>query len=395
LKPLNNHEPLPALPGEVIAERYLVENILGRGGTGVVVSARHIALDKQVALKFLRTESRGERDGLLRFVREAQATARLESEHVVRVLDAELIDSQLAFIAMEYLKGRDLAQVLKEDGPLPIDVSIDYILQASEAIAEAHARDIIHRDIKPSNLFLTHLSDGTPFVKVLDFGLSKVGWAGISLTSENRVLGSPHFMSPEQMRASYDVDARSDIWSLGAVLYTLLAGQNPFVGEFLMEVCAAVLSRELVNLRQVRPEVSPGLEAVVSRCLSLEPIERFQNVTSFAEALGPHAAERSRSLVGRIRRVAALARGTITDMGETPDNVPGTMLPFGEDCTNTTIHQFSHRREDTEQTSTNRGFVRTHFRHQRNKLIISVILLILTLSLVGWWATRSALTNIM
>jgi serine/threonine-protein kinase len=306
-------EASPVLPGEVVAGRYVIEHVLGRGGTGVVVAARHLALHKRVALKFLRTDSLSERDALLRFVREARATAQLQSEHVARVTDAELIEPQLAFIAMEYLQGRDLAQVLNEDGPLSIEDAIDYILQACEAIAEAHAREIIHRDIKPSNLFLSRLPDGTPCIKVLDFGLSKVGWGGISVTSENRVFGSPHFMSPEQMRASRDVDARSDIWSLGAVLFSLFAGQFPFRGDFLMEVCASVLSCDLVDLRKIRPEVPKGLAAVVTRCLALEPEDRFQSVASFAEALSPYASARSKHRVGRVIRVAELARGVQSD----------------------------------------------------------------------------------
>lgn len=276
--------PLPS-PGNLVAGRFLIERVIGMGGSGVVYAAWHRTLDKRVALKFLRAESRSDRDAVGRFVREAQATARLQSAHVARILDAEISDPSLAFIVMEYLEGRDLAQVLKQDGALSPARAVDFLLQASEAIAEAHDHNIIHRDIKPSNLFMTQGMDGSACIKVLDFGFSKVGWSTVALTSKNRVLGSPYFMSPEQLRASHDVDVRSDIWSLGVVLFTLLAGQCPFRGEYVMDVCAAVLSGDMSNLRQLRPEVPKELEAVALRCLQLDPALRYPTVAQLAEAL--------------------------------------------------------------------------------------------------------------
>jgi serine/threonine-protein kinase len=294
-------------PGTVVAGRFLIERTIGKGGTGVVYAARHLGLNKRIALKCLHAESQSDLDAIRRFVREAHATARLQSEHVTKVLDAEIIETSIAFIAMEYLDGRDLAQVIEQGGALPVGKSVEYLLQTCEAIAEAHARNIVHRDIKPSNLFLTHSADGTPCVKVLDFGFSKVGWSTVVLTSRNRVLGSPYFMSPEQLRASHSVDWRSDIWSLGAVLYTLITGQCPFQGELLMDVCAAVLSGEVRQVRHLRPEVPAELEAIILRCLSLEASERYQNVRELAEALQTYAPVSAAPHAQRVARIVERA----------------------------------------------------------------------------------------
>src|SRR5512133_2359346 len=297
----------PISSGDVVAGRYTVGPIIGSGGAGIVFAAEHLILKKRVVLKFLRNEPASDGDMVRRFVREARATAQLRSEHVARVMDAEIIEPTLAFIAMEYLEGRDLSKVVEEDGPLPVENAVELMLQACEGIAEAHARGIIHSDIKPSNLFLARAADGTHQIKVLDFGLSKIVWSNVSLTSENCVIGSPHFMSPEQMRSSRDADERSDIWGLGAVLFTLLAGVCPFPGQFLTEVCAAVLSGASVDLRALRPEVPEALEAVIMRCLSLDPQNRFQHVPDFAAALEPFVSSGGAELVARVKRIAAAA----------------------------------------------------------------------------------------
>jgi serine/threonine protein kinase len=279
----------PIRSGEVIAEKYRLEGEIGRGGIGVVFAAEHLTLRRRVALKFLRMEVASDPEVVERFLREARAAARLRSEHVARVMDAGAVESGAAYMVMELLEGRDFDAVLAEDGPLPIDAAVDYVMQACEAVAEAHALGIVHRDLKSANLFLTRGADGAPLVKVLDFGLSKVesSESHAKLTSRNHVFGSPHFMSPEQMRSSRDVDARSDIWSLGVVLYAFLAGRVPFEGVSLPEVCSAVLLGAAPRLSSVRPGVPAGLEAVVERCLRQDLADRFQSVSELAAALAP------------------------------------------------------------------------------------------------------------
>jgi len=299
---------LPIQPGTVIGGKYVVEGIIGRGGVGIIAAARHLTLKQLVALKFLRPEVASDSEVRQRFLREAQAAAQIRGEHVARVMDAGVEDDR-AFLVFEYLIGRDLAAVLKEEGPLPIADAVDYLTQVCEALAEAHALGIVHRDLKPANLFLTYAPDGAPFVKVLDFGLSKFNPSTpvTVLTADNHVIGSPHFMSPEQMRSSRDADARSDIWALGVVLFGLLTGRVPFEGEFLTEVCAAILGGKPLSLTELRPEAPAELEAVILRCLRTDPGERPASVAELAEALRPftHAAGQTRAA-----RVARIARDT-------------------------------------------------------------------------------------
>src|SRR5262245_59860123 len=208
-----------SLPGEneIIAGKYRVERIIGRGGMGIVVAAWHLELDQRVALKFLMPELAERGDSAERFRREARAAARIKSEHVVRVLDVGNWEGNAPYMVMEYLDGRDLGSELRERGSLAIKECVDYLLQAIEAVAEAHALGIVHRDLKPEHLFLSRRVDGSRAVKVLDFGISKtiVLWSEEqSLTRTSNIMGSPFYMSPEQMRTPRNVDTRSDIWAL-------------------------------------------------------------------------------------------------------------------------------------------------------------------------------------
>src|SRR5262245_41329189 len=227
---------VPVGEGTMLADKYRVERVLGRGGMGVVVAATHVELDQRVALKFLLPEAMESVEVVERFAREARAAVKIESEHVARVIDVGKLENGLPYMVMEYLNGRDLAALLDEQIKLSIDDALEYTLQACEAIAQAHALGIIHRDLKPANLFVTNRADGTTSIKVLDFGISKVSLAGSSpaemnLTQTAAIMGSPTYMSPEQMRASRDVDPRADIWALGVIMYELLAGQPPFMGS--------------------------------------------------------------------------------------------------------------------------------------------------------------------
>src|SRR5580698_8121411 len=203
--------------GDILAGQYRVERVLGIGGMGVVVAAHHIQLDEKVALKFLLPDALGDADAVSRFAREARAAVKIKSEHVARVIDVGELANGAPYMVMEYLEGSDLAGKLASSGPMALDQAVSFVLQACEALAEAHVLGIVHRDLKPANLFLANRPSGPPVVKVLDFGISKSmgGESSGQLTSTATIIGSPMFMSPEQLLSSKDVTPRSDIWSLG------------------------------------------------------------------------------------------------------------------------------------------------------------------------------------
>src|SRR4051794_8327169 len=270
---------LPVPEGTVLQGKYQVGRLLGRGGMGVVVAARHLLLDTDVALKFLLTR---EPDVVERFSREARAAARIQSEHVGRVLDVGALDDGSPFMVMEYLAGEDLSRVL-ERGPLAVMDAVDYLLQACEAIAEAHALGIVHRDLKPANLFLAQRALGRSMVKVLDFGISRGGATASRLTlTGTGVLGSPQYMSPEQWMESRAVGARSDVWSLGVVLYEMIAGRRPFEGDSFAAIFTAIVHGAPPPLPASIP---PALAAAVLRCLEKDQTRRFPDVPSLAVAI--------------------------------------------------------------------------------------------------------------
>ena len=297
LQPLSQ-EPLqiPFAVGDVIADKYEVVGLLGSGGMGYVISARHTELGEMVALKFLRPEALVHAELVERFAREARAAAKIRSEHVANVFDVGTLQDGTPFIVMEYLAGKDLADYLHQEGALPVSVAVEYIMQACEALAAAHAHGIVHRDIKPENLFLTQQARGMHTIKVLDFGISKIALprGKRDLVRTQMALGSPVYMSPEQIRRSDQVDARSDIWAVGCVLFELLTGVTAFDEPSLLELSAAILEREPVPLQTLRPDAPEELELVVLKCLAKNADDRFQNVAELAAALYPFGPRRAR-----------------------------------------------------------------------------------------------------
>lgn len=282
---------LPIALGQTVANKYRVDRVIGAGGMGVVVAGFHLDLDQPVAIKFLNPETGLLADGVERFRREARAVARIHSEHVVRVLDVGLFNEQVPYMVMELLEGHDLGAEVDQRGALPVETAVEYVLQAIDAIAEAHSVGIVHRDLKPTNLFLAQGKDGTHKLKVLDFGISKSMGPSrsndVALTRTASMIGSPLYMSPEQMRSARDVDARTDIWSLGAILYELLTAHPPYNADSIPALCIAVLHDDPVPLHTYVPSAPDGLQAVLSKCLARELSQRFASVAELAAALVP------------------------------------------------------------------------------------------------------------
>ncbi len=302
--------------GSVLAGRYRIDRILGQGGMGIVVQATHLQLHQPVAIKFLLPQVLGNPQIVQRFVREAQAAVRLRSEHVARVIDVGTLETGAPYMVLEYLDGSDLSNFPRSQ--LTVGRVVDLILQACEALAEAHSLGIVHRDIKPANFFVTWRADGTPLLKVLDFGISKLPSGGDSnLTATQTVMGTPAYMSPEQMRSSRDVDHRSDIWSLGIVLYELLQGAPPFGGDTFSAMILKVVTEPLPRLAITLPG---DLESVIYQCLEKDPARRFQSVAELAQAIARYASSTTQAAIS-VQRTGAIT-GT-TGIPRTPSTLSG------------------------------------------------------------------------
>jgi serine/threonine-protein kinase len=311
--------------GDVIAGKFQIERVLGEGGMGYVVAARHLQLGQMVALKFMRDEVCTP-DFKSRFLREARNTVRLKSKHVSRVLDVGALEGGSPYMVMEYLEGTDLSELLQKRGPFPASDACEYVLQACEAIAEAHGHGIVHRDLKPANLFLTTGTGGEPVVKVLDFGVSKMldfdfdvtsvsgappvysQSADSVLTKATDLLGSPSYMSPEQIESARNADMRSDVWSLGVILYRLISGKAPFSGATLADLIQRITNGPTPNLRDLRPEIPAGLEHLIARCLERDREKRI-SVVDLARALAPYAGPNA---APSLERIAILGSALVT-----------------------------------------------------------------------------------
>jgi serine/threonine-protein kinase len=305
-------------PGEVIAGKYRVERVLGRGGMGVVVAAHHIQLDERVAIKFLLPDALESPEAVARFVREARVAVKIKSEHAARVSDVGQLDDGAPYMVLEYLEGVDLSDWLRESGLMPPAQAVDFVLQACEALAEAHALGIVHRDLKPSNLFCIVRADGELSVKLLDFGISKFDkpGSGHGVTTTTAVVGSPAYMSPEQLRAARDVDARTDIWSLGVILFELLTARLPFDAEVVTELVIQIATAPAPSVRTLQPGVPRGLDDVIATCLNKDRGDRFASIGDLAVALqpfgSPQAAVSVQRIVGTLRSTGVVQAAPAT-----------------------------------------------------------------------------------
>jgi serine/threonine-protein kinase len=300
--------------GDVLDGKYRVDRVLGSGGMGVVIAAHHMGLDQKVAIKLLLPEVLDDPEAGARFEREARAAAKIKGEHIARVMDVGTLESGSPYMVMEHLEGEDLAARLRREGRLKIDHAVELVLQTCEVLAEAHGLGIVHRDLKPANLFCLSGPEGTVSIKVLDFGISKVTGPHTShttITKTSTLMGSPTYMSPEQIQSARRVDARTDIWSIGVILYELLTGKLPFDGGSVPEICLRVTKRNPPPIRRLRPDTPSALEAVILRCLEKDRIKRFTTIAELSLALAPFGADRAQLSIDRIAQLSRSARGSI------------------------------------------------------------------------------------
>ncbi len=295
-------------PGTILLGKYRVDELLGTGGMGRVVRASHQYLAQSVAIKILLPQMAESPSTVARFLREAQATVRLKNEHIARVIDVGTMTDGTPFMVMEYLEGNDLNQILRHHGPQAPNIVVDLMLQACEGMSEAHALGIVHRDIKPSNYFITQRPDGSMLLKILDFGISKTPVNFEELTGTQTVIGTPSYMAPEQMKSGKQADARSDIWSMGVVMYQLLQGRPPFSGESYAELVLKVGADAPTPLHVPLP---PGLGEVIFRCMEKDPRQRPQDVGELARSLAPFASDpiSAAQIAARTTRILAQRAG--------------------------------------------------------------------------------------
>jgi serine/threonine-protein kinase len=288
-------------PGDILAGKYRIERLIGRGGMGAVFAAQHMLLNQRVAVKLLLGDLVSSQEATTRFMNEARAAAQIQGEHVARVLDIGQLPTGTPYMVLEYLEGSDLAGILQQRGTLTVAEVADYALQALDALAQAHTAGIVHRDLKPANLFLAKRHDGTSVVKVLDFGISKnlspMTGTPQGMTNTRAILGSPEYMSPEQLRTPRGVDARTDIWSLGVILYELLTGRMPFTGESIGELFMNIMEATPPPVRTFRADVPPAFEAAIVRCMMRDPNARFQTVKELAAVLRVFASDQMRAIM--------------------------------------------------------------------------------------------------
>jgi serine/threonine-protein kinase len=381
----------PVQIGEILAGKYRVERLLGVGAMGVVVAAMHVDLHEIRAIKLMLPSMLGDVEGVERFLREARAVSKLRSRHVATVFDVGRLASGAPYIVMEHLEGSDLKSVLSERGVLSPGEAATFVSEACEALSEAHAAGIIHRDIKPANLFVVTRRGAPPSIKLLDFGIAKMasgpgGQAAMEITKTQEILGTPLYMAPEQMRSMRNADARSDVWSLGVILYRALTGRLPFEGETLTEVCVAVLSDTPPRPSTLRPDLPRGLEAVILGCLEKDPSKRIAGAAELATALAPFVIPTVRApLQSFAAEQSIVTFGPPPPIPPPPQSAPRLTAPA--ESTNTTTRVWKPSAvESRDQTTSQASWAQTGkgaARSSRIGIRLAVAGALLTLTLIA------------
>lgn len=323
-------------PGEVLEGKYEIERILGEGAMGAVVRARHRLRKAPVALKFMSPKIMNQGGVVKRFINEGVAASQIDSDHVLKILDTSMLPSGVPYLVMEYLDGVDLKDLLARDGTPGIDVprAVHFVLQMLEGLSVAHRAGIVHRDMKPANCFVINKNNDPDYIKIVDFGISKVrDPEGIDLTSTNSALGTPLYMSPEQARRPKDVDRRSDIYAVAGILYELIAGHAPFVpdtGTF-SELLVKLITEEPASLEETRRDLPSGFWQVVAKGLAKDPEARYQSAVEMGEALAPFSDERSDYVLQKLTRtpLPSLLPPTMRQAPASADDAGGTVLMDG------------------------------------------------------------------
>ncbi len=321
---------VPVRPGDVVADKYEIEALIGSGGVGVVFSAKHKGLDQRVAIKLLQRSALGSGENVSRFEREVKILARIKSEHVARVMDSGQLPTGEPFMVLEHLEGEDLGQLIKRRGTIPIEEAVDLIVQVCEGVALAHGLGVVHRDLKPANLFVTPGPDGAAVAKVLDFGISKLLEPSASdqiVTRTQSVVGSPLYMSPEQVETPREADERSDVWSLAVILYELVTGKAPFDAATLPLLCVSICTAPPTPLADHLAGAPPGLWRVLLRALEKDPKKRHASVAELALALAPFGAAGSQRSAERAERIAK-AHGLAVSTDDAPPESEGRRLSW-------------------------------------------------------------------
>src|SRR5262252_8696312 len=275
------------LLGQTLAAKYRIDRLIKRGGMGAVYRGKHVLMDKTVAIKVLKPSLAGDDAVVARFSREAKAASRISHPHAVSVTDFGESENGVVFLVMEYLDGQTLKEVIKSDGPMTLARTTEIIRQVAGALDAAHEQGVIHRDLKSDNIMLSK-TNGGEWAKVLDFGIAKIQQSDArdaDITAANLVIGTPQYMSPEQCSQSGKIDARSDIYSLGIILYEMLSAELPFSGDSPTVIMMKQVQDPPPSIRTIRPDVPETVSRIILQALAKQPDDRFQTAGALSEAL--------------------------------------------------------------------------------------------------------------